>query len=221
MSDVAKSGLPAPLRSRYVFLVKPGPSASAHWPSSLASDWLYTPQLLSWCSLMSSPGIVASTEMGVDVPTPKLPDTPVHVGPNALEIDLDIQVVCLTMSGGARDPPATAGFLMAPRSSISKSGLRPANGVSVIDPTYRGNLRARFDVDESHRGVSPGQSLLQVLTPDGGGANFIVVGNDAPVCIRAMFDTASTTRGAGAFGSTGAAGTTGGAGAGGGAGAAS
>jgi dUTP pyrophosphatase len=98
---------------------------------------------------------------------------------------------------------------MAPRSSISKRGLRLTNGVGAIDPTYRGNLRARFDVHESYSGTKPGDALLQVLTPDGGGANLIVVGPDAPPSVLALFDTASTERGAGAFGSTGASGTTG------------
>ena len=150
--------------------------------------------------------------MGVDIPMPDHVAGPREadgVGVPMVEVDLGVQVVCLARSGTYADPPANVGFLMAPRSSISKHGLRLANGVGVIDSTYRGNLRARFDVHASFAGVSPGQSLLQALTPDGGGANLIVVGDAAPPSVLALFDVTSTGRGAGAFGSTGAGGTTG------------
>lgn len=210
-------GLPRVMSSRHIFLVKPGARASPLW-SNLGCTWGDGFPPLSWRLLMRALAGVHSTEMGVDIPTPELPDELLESGLNKLEIDLDVQVVCLTPNSTWDDLPSTVGFLMAPRSSISKVGLRLANGVGVIDPTYRGNLRARFDVDPTYCGTSPGECLLQVLTPDGGGANLVVVGDDAPASVLAIFDVASTKRGAGAFGSTGEGGTTGEASAGGGAG---
>ena len=199
-----------PLASRHVFLVKPGKRAAPLWggrPVVWTTAW--ASPLQNWDSLTCTVGLVASTEMGVDIPTPKLPPSAVSPDggfPAMLEIDLDVQVVCLTPAGAGG--VATTGFLMAPRSSISKRGLRLANGVGVIDPTYRGNLRARFDVLPDFGDVAPGTSLLQVLTPDGAGAMHIVVDDAAPPSVLALFDLSSTARGAGAFGSTGAAGTT-------------
>ena len=94
------------------------------------------------------------------------------------------------------------GYTMYPRSSLSKTPLRMANSVGVIDSGYRGPLLGAFDVlgnlntmglDELL--VEQKQRLVQVCHP--GLEPFRVV------LVDRLDDLGTTCRGNGGFGSTG------------------
>tara|TARA_B100000073_G_scaffold347485_1_gene362001 strand:+ start:415 stop:1005 length:591 start_codon:yes stop_codon:yes gene_type:complete len=87
------------------------------------------------------------------------------------------------------------GFCMYPRSSLSKTNLRLANCVGIIDSGYRGNLIGKFDViektvfrtDETPR-------FLQICSP-----------TLCPIFVKLSSRVSDdrTSRGDGGFGSTG------------------
>jgi dUTP pyrophosphatase len=58
---------------------------------------------------------------------------------------LDYQLICSAQII-KRDRTFNTGFYMYPRSSISKSKLRLANNVGIIDAGYRGHLMGMFDI---------------------------------------------------------------------------
>ena len=120
---------------------------------------------------------------------------------------IDFQVVC-AFRGVPGNSVETLPYYMYPRSSLSKTGLRLANNVGIIDAGYRGNLCGYFDLiqhaslDKKGDGqtytVEQEQRLVQVcsctLVP------FKVVVCDS---IEELGDTARGTGGFGSSGSTG------------------
>lgn len=101
----------------------------------------------------------------------------------------------------------TVPYLLFPRSSISKTRLRMANSIGLIDRDYRGNIMAKVDMNP-------------VLTPDNCGRLTItdtkqpitkysrmfqiVAPNFEPISKINIVDSLDTTeRGEGGFGSTG------------------
>ena len=94
------------------------------------------------------------------------------------------------------------GFYMYPRSSLSKTELRMANNVGIIDAGYRGNLMGLFDVvpfmeryDPEAPAVTFGQRITQLCAP---GLQPIYV-----VMVGSLEELGETVRGNGGFGSTG------------------
>ena len=93
------------------------------------------------------------------------------------------------------------GFYMYPRSSLSKTDLRLANCVGIIDSGYRGNLIGVFDKSctsliESYEyfiQAEKGDRLVQICAP---GLVPMV-----PILVDEMYT--NTSRGEGGFGSTG------------------
>ena len=86
------------------------------------------------------------------------------------------------------------GFFLLPRSSISKTPLRLANSVGLIDPTYRGNLMAALENTSSGEiTIHAGTRLMQVCLP-----------SLKPFRVEWADYLPATARGAGGFGSTGA-----------------
>lgn len=85
-------------------------------------------------------------------------------------------------------------YYLYPRSSISKTGLRLANSVGIIDSGYRGELTAFVDnVYESVWPIEKGVRLFQICTPD-----------LSPFSrVELVDELDETSRGAGGFGSTG------------------
>ena len=60
------------------------------------------------------------------------------------------------------------GYYLYPRSSLSKTRLRLANSVGIIDSGYRGNIIGMFDVIQPKEGetyVEPYERLLQICAP--------------------------------------------------------
>jgi len=90
-------------------------------------------------------------------------------------------------------------YCLLPRSSISKTTLRLANSVGLIDAGYRGTLLAAVDNHSQHSGgnfkVNFGDRYFQLITP-----------NLLPFDKIEIVDTipgGATFRGEGGFGSTG------------------
>lgn len=95
-----------------------------------------------------------------------------------------------------------SGFYVYPRSSISKSELRLANNVGIIDSGYRGNLMGYFDVIKNEERFNPespeicfGNRITQICAP---GLQPIYV-----VLVNNREELGMTIRGDGGFGSTG------------------
>jgi dUTP pyrophosphatase len=86
-------------------------------------------------------------------------------------------------------------FWLAPRSSISKSGVRQANSIGVIDRSYRGVLMGAVLANVRQTTVEAGTRLFQILAPD--------MGNIAKVVLKPLSELDETSRGEGGFGSTG------------------
>lgn len=92
------------------------------------------------------------------------------------------------------------GYYMYPRSSISKTPLRLANSVGIIDSGYRGNLGAKFDEKQGWVGWESEEyhRLLQICS--GTLKPFRVVIVDS---VEELNKYGDTERGEGGFGSTG------------------
>jgi dUTP pyrophosphatase len=89
------------------------------------------------------------------------------------------------------------GFYMYPRSSLSKTPLRLANSVGIIDSGYRGDLIGAFDCNthSEHYSVLKNDKLVQICSP-----------GLVPVLVElvdSLERLGNTDRGDGAFGSTG------------------
>lgn len=81
---------------------------------------------------------------------------------------LDYLVICSTKQ--VRQLPDcrkenNTGFYMYPRSSISKSKVRLANNVGIIDSGYRGHLIGMFDCIEESLVVNKFDRHLQICAP--------------------------------------------------------
>jgi|TARA_B100001079_G_scaffold8104_1_gene6774 dUTP pyrophosphatase len=84
-------------------------------------------------------------------------------------------------------------YFMMPRSSISKTPLRLANSIGLIDGGYRGELIAFCDnITSEPYTVEAGQRLFQVVAMDG-----------AQLEIEIVSELSESSRGDGGFGSTG------------------
>lgn len=97
------------------------------------------------------------------------------------------------VSGGTKKP---CGYTLVPRSSISKTSLRLANSIGIIDSGYRGELMAVFDCFYKDYTIEASTRLMQVIPPR----------LDLPVFVNivdSLEDLGSTERGDGGFGSTG------------------
>ena len=92
------------------------------------------------------------------------------------------------------EPEDGNAYYLLPRSSISKTPLRMANSIGLIDGGYRGEIMAVCDniKKESYK-VEKGQRLFQLVATDSSAIEYELV------------ETLEiTTRGGGGFGSTGA-----------------
>ena len=91
------------------------------------------------------------------------------------------------------EPADGRAYLLMPRSSISKTPLRMANSVGLIDGCYRGELMAVCDnIKNSPYTVHRGDRLFQLVSMDG-----------SPIEYERTDALSTTTRGTGGFGSTG------------------
>ena len=109
---------------------------------------------------------------------------------------LDCQVICSAEIIELHKSYNT-GFYMYPRSSISKSNIRLANNVGIIDAGYRGHLMGMFDVIyQEETTINKFDRFLQICAP-----------GLIPIFVELVNSKeelgVETTRGNGGFGSTG------------------
>tara|TARA_B100000287_G_scaffold188955_1_gene178586 strand:+ start:98 stop:535 length:438 start_codon:yes stop_codon:yes gene_type:complete len=85
------------------------------------------------------------------------------------------------------------GYFLFPRSSISKTPLRLANSIGLIDGGYRGEIMAVCDnIKDYDFSISKGDRLFQLVSADLSTIEFEIVK-----------ELSDSTRGSGGFGSTG------------------
>lgn len=95
--------------------------------------------------------------------------------------------------GVAAKTVAGSGYWLLPRSSLSKTPLRLANSVGLIDPLYRGDLIGAFhNTADQDITIQRGTRLAQIALP-----------TLMPFHIHRCASLDETSRGSGGFGSTG------------------
>ena len=120
--------------------------------------------------------------------------SPEDIETNLNTVKLDTQVTCSMLD----DNKNNCGFYLYPRSSISKTNLRLANSVGIIDSGYRGHLLAVFDIirnDYVSTTIEKHSRLLQIC---GGDLQPFIV-----ILVEDRILLGETARGSGGFGSTG------------------
>jgi len=109
---------------------------------------------------------------------------------------LDLKVCCSARMFLDSGKNFNTGYYMYPRSSISKTQLRLANSVGIIDAGYRGHLMGMFDVLESDYYGHKFERYLQICAP-----------GLVPIIIEVVYSKEGlgeqTDRGSGGFGSSG------------------
>ena len=91
------------------------------------------------------------------------------------------------------EPSDNKAYFLFPRSSISKTPLRLANSIGLIDGGYRGEIMAMCDnIKTEGYLVEKGQRLFQLVATD-----------SSPIHYELADELNTTTRGEGGFGSTG------------------
>ena len=91
------------------------------------------------------------------------------------------------------EPEDGKAYYLFPRSSISKTPLRMANSIGLIDGGYRGEIIAMCDNIKSEAYTAEkGQRLFQLVATD-----------SSPIHFELVEELEMTTRGTGGFGSTG------------------
>ena len=105
------------------------------------------------------------------------------------QIDLGIQCEAISDSDNRKN----VSYYLRTRSSISKTPLRLANSVGIIDSGYRGNIIAAVDnISDEPYEVNRGQRLFQIT------GRYLEA-----IELYLVEDLSNTERGAGGFGSTG------------------
>lgn len=121
------------------------------------------------------------TDSGLDIMTPR----DYVVAPHQT-LDIHLGICCAPID----DQPH--GYYLYPRSSISRTKLRLANSVGIIDNTYRGELIAMVDnIGDVPETIKAGTKLFQICAPD-----------LRPFNIELVDSLTTTDRGSGGFGST-------------------
>jgi dUTP pyrophosphatase len=112
---------------------------------------------------------------------------------------LDYKIMCSAkiFENSAKINIYNTGFYMYPRSSISKSNIRLANNVGIVDAGYRGHLIGMFDVAYKNEvDINKFDRHLQICAP-----------GLIPIIVKIVDSLQElgeeTSRGDGGFGSTG------------------
>ena len=127
-------------------------------------------------------------DIGLDLFFPE--DTVIEAGKT---VSVDLMIQCEAFGKGDNSE-VNVPYWLLPRSSISKTPLRMANSVGVIDAGYRGNIIVVVDnrSDQNYE-IKSGQRLFQVCPWNG----------DMGVEMNIVDDLSNTERGNNGFGSTG------------------
>ena len=105
-------------------------------------------------------------------------------------VTIDLKIQC---EGLSDNDSRNVCYYLYPRSSISKTPLRLANSVGIIDAGYRGNIIACVDnIKNISFKIEKGTRLFQICGP-----------TLEPITFRLVEELSNTQRGSGGFGSTG------------------
>lgn len=129
-------------------------------------------------------------DSGVDLYFPEDGTIPAMYNNKVVTSKIDFQIKCQMK---LRDK--NIAYMLVPRSSISKTGLRMANSIGIIDKGYLGPIMAAVDNFGHAYDVKKGERLFQIVAP-----------NLAPLKVVVLEDGEDfndTERGSGGFGSTG------------------
>jgi dUTP pyrophosphatase len=109
-----------------------------------------------------------------------------------LELSCEMKKISTKFTANSQSFFVNKSFLLVPRSSISKTPLRMANSIGIIDAGYRGSLKVVVDnISENDFVIKEGTKLFQICSPNLEEINVILT------------DTLSNTeRGTGGFGSS-------------------
>lgn len=119
-------------------------------------------------------------DVGLDIPMQKSVIIPAYS--RSFKINLDFKA----------NP--THGYMLVPRSSISKTSIRLANSIGIIDKKYRGDVMVVVDnLGDTDALFQEGCCYFQIVAFDGNLPRYQLDNVDVV-----------TSRGAGGFGSTGA-----------------
>ena len=127
-------------------------------------------------------------DSGLDLFFPK--DITLKYGDCGVKVDLGIQCEGLDDS-----TERNISYYLYPRSSISKTPIRMANSVGIIDAGYRGNIIVALDhIDPNVKEftIQKGTRLFQICGP-----------SLEPISMEIVGSLSDTERGNGGFGSTG------------------
>ena len=126
-------------------------------------------------------------------------------GPNKIDFQVKCSAQLIKRNIGDNNSSKYTGYYMYPRSSLSKTRLRLANSVGIIDSGYRGNLIGMFDCFSAGKGslceteydyvVKPFEKLVQICAPDLRPIFVELVETEEEL-------SSATLRGEGGFGST-------------------
>ena len=131
-----------------------------------------------WIKHPTYSNAATNDDVGLDIPM----STTSIVPANARSFTIDLGFKC----------NANHGWMLVPRSSISKTTLRLANSVGIIDKNYTGKVIAKVDnLSDKDVTICRGKCFFQIVAFDGVLPSFTIV-----KLIK------STQRGNGGFGST-------------------
>ena len=117
-------------------------------------------------------------DCGLDIPTPS-------------NIDIPENAKAFPISLGICTEPSCA-YMLVPRSSITKTPLRMANSIGIIDRGYRGELIAKVDNNSDYPFcMNRGKCFFQIISFDGILPEYVIVS-----------ELSNSKRGNGGFGSS-------------------
>ena len=132
-------------------------------------NWINHPTYYNAC---------ANHDVGLDIPMNS--DITVPGNTRAFKVDMGFKA------------NQTHGYMLVPRSSISKTPLRLANSIGIIDKNYTGKVLVKLDnVNKNDFILKSGECYFQIVAFDGNLPKFNIVDN-----------VQETRRGSGGFGST-------------------
>ena len=113
----------------------------------------------------------------------------VNIGPGETKI-ISLGIRCEAYP--SRNKEHNISYYLYPRSSISKTPIRMANSVGIIDAGYRGSIMIAIDnISDNPYCIEAGQRLFQICSP-----------TLQPISFELSSSLSDTDRGDGGFGST-------------------
>jgi len=129
-------------------------------------------------------------DSGVDLYFPEDGTVPPMYNNKIVTSKINFEIKCQMK---LRDKPIA--YMLLPRSSIVKTGLRMANSIGIIDRSYLGSIIACVDNFGHPYEIKKGDRLFQIVAPNLAPLKVVVLEDDE--------DFETTSRGSGGFGSTG------------------